>query len=378
MPDNPSFPALSPLERTGFPASHEDARTTEKAKEDNPSLDSLHDLASFKEGNPVGTVPDVAMDNSQFAQDHTEVSKDGLVIDKVSYANMAARNTTHPENSSISSNFHVDDIVVLEDDYVVDHSGKIPSIKFSNRVHEQIDHSMRNTKIIRLLGRNIGFKTLHARLLGAESTVDHSLISDNPKPSENKLYGPWMTVDTRRHLNIPPTNSNKNVAPKVQRYEVTSGSRFSALNVDEDVGAGMFALSEVGAIIGEGSVVAGAGNNDSWALMNQLKILKNVAYMQSKPPKKSKGVARSNDGKNTGQLSLDQDVVILSQDNAGKSDKHSTVTLDRRYDIHFPMGGKLVKPGGSIGRTQGEGLRRGFSLKKPAELHPLSKPSLHD
>ncbi|KAK8655612.1 hypothetical protein V6N13_108186 [Hibiscus sabdariffa] len=342
-----------PLERTGFPASHEDARTTEKAKEDNPSLDSLHDLASFKEGNPVGTVPDVAMDNSQFAQDHTEVSKDGLVIDKVSYANMAARNTTHPENSSISSNFHVDDIVVLEDDYVVDHSGKIPSIKFSNRVHEQIDHS-------------------------AESTVDHSLISDNPKPSENKLYGPWMTVDTRRHLNIPPTNSNKNVAPKVQRYEVTSGSRFSALNVDEDVGAGMFALSEVGAIIGEGSVVAGAGNNDSWALMNQLKILKNVAYMQSKPPKKSKGVARSNDGKNTGQLSLDQDVVILSQDNAGKSDKHSTVTLDRRYDIHFPMGGKLVKPGGSIGRTQGEGLRRGFSLKKPAELHPLSKPSLHD
>ncbi|KAK8996251.1 hypothetical protein V6N11_076493 [Hibiscus sabdariffa] len=355
MPDNPSFPTLlvtaqslgpdgrplnclpevvlpQSLEQTCLSDSQEDARISKKAKEDNPSLDSLN----------------VSLQN------RTEGSKDGLLPGTVSYANMAARNPTSQEKSSDSLNFPKDDIVVLEYDYAIDCFGKIPSIKFSSRVHEQIDHNM-------------------------QSSAGHDLSSENPKPSENELYGPWMTVDTQCCQNIPSNNNNKTTAPKAQRNEVVMGSRFSVLNVVEDVGVEMPVLPKVENITREGHVVAGAGNTKSQVIMPRPKTLKNAAYMQSNPPKKSKGVARNNDGKETDQPSIDQDVTIISQETSGKSDRHSAVTLfDRGYDNPFPSGGKLSKTRGSTGRTQGEGLRRGFSLKKPAELPPKPQHSLHD
>ncbi|KAL4361440.1 hypothetical protein GQ457_04G013710 [Hibiscus cannabinus] len=160
-----------PPKRACLSALQEDSRVSKKAKDNNPIIDSPHAFISFKDGNHASIMPDVAMDDSRSApclrdlQQHNKVSMDGSVTGKLSYANMAARHPNHTEKSSDSSNFLGDDIVVLEDDYVIDHSGKIHSIKFSNRVHEQIDHSMRNTKIVHQLGRNIIFKTLHTRLL---------------------------------------------------------------------------------------------------------------------------------------------------------------------------------------------------------------------
>ncbi|KAK8579277.1 hypothetical protein V6N12_069605 [Hibiscus sabdariffa] len=136
--------------------------------------DDLPDVVmpqSHERCSSVSAVVDVAMDDSRPAscllelQQHNGVPADGSVEWKVSYATMVARNPSNTGKSSASHTFSEDDIVVLEDDYVIAHSGKIPSIKFLNRVHEQIDKSMRNTIIVRLLGRSIGFKTLHARLL---------------------------------------------------------------------------------------------------------------------------------------------------------------------------------------------------------------------
>ncbi|KAL4367388.1 hypothetical protein GQ457_05G014640 [Hibiscus cannabinus] len=51
-------------------------------------------------------------------------------------------------------------VVVLDGDCVISESGDYPPIKFSARVHDQIDHSMRNVIIVRLLGCNIGYGTL--------------------------------------------------------------------------------------------------------------------------------------------------------------------------------------------------------------------------
>ncbi|XP_039054241.1 uncharacterized protein LOC120196509 [Hibiscus syriacus] len=42
--------------------------------------------------------------------------------------------------------------------------GQIPSVEFSKKVHERIDHSMRRSIIVRLLGRKIGYKTLLNRI----------------------------------------------------------------------------------------------------------------------------------------------------------------------------------------------------------------------
>ncbi|KAK9030564.1 hypothetical protein V6N11_031986 [Hibiscus sabdariffa] len=372
MSDNPSFPTLSAtarslgpggrppdclsevvlpqsLERTCLSGSHEDARISKKAKDNNPSLDCLNVSVSSKAGIPIDSVPDVAMAESRPAhefselQNRTEGSKEGLLSGTVSYANMAARHPTSPGNSSESLIFPEDDIVVLKDDYAIDCSGKIPSIKILSRIHEQIDHNMRNTETCGVL-------------LGAESSTGHDLSSENPKPSKNELYGPWMTVDTHRRRNIPYNNSNKTTAPKAQRNEVVMGSMFSALNVVEDVGVELPVLPESGTSIGEGHVVADVGNIESQVVLPRPKTLKSATYMQLNPPKKTKGLARNNDGKETGQPSVDQDVTIIAQE----------------------TGGKLSKTRGSTSRTQREGLHRGFSLRKPAELPPRLQPSLHD
>ncbi|KAL4339458.1 hypothetical protein GQ457_08G033150 [Hibiscus cannabinus] len=48
-----------------------------------------------------------------------------------------------------------DEVLIMEEDIFVDKSGVIPSIQFSDRVHDQVDKNMRNAIIVRLLGRNI-------------------------------------------------------------------------------------------------------------------------------------------------------------------------------------------------------------------------------
>ncbi|KAL4366250.1 hypothetical protein GQ457_05G014610 [Hibiscus cannabinus] len=52
----------------------------------------------------------------------------------------------------------------MEEDVIMDESGAIPSIQFSDKVHDQVDHNMCNAIIIHLLGRTIGYKTLEARI----------------------------------------------------------------------------------------------------------------------------------------------------------------------------------------------------------------------
>ncbi|KAL4346395.1 hypothetical protein GQ457_17G004810 [Hibiscus cannabinus] len=84
---------------------------------------------------------------------------------RVSYAGMVRRNpNVNGKNAADSWEWNADDVKVLDDDYVIDRTRPIPSIKFSDRVHDQIDRSMRTTNVVRLLGRSIGFRTLQSRL----------------------------------------------------------------------------------------------------------------------------------------------------------------------------------------------------------------------
>ncbi|KAK8681458.1 hypothetical protein V6N13_053861 [Hibiscus sabdariffa] len=66
--------------------------------------------------------------------------------------------------SVVSGDFLFDNVMVLDEDYIIDRSGPFSSIKFSNQVHDQIDSNMRNTIIVCLLGQTIGFRTLQSRL----------------------------------------------------------------------------------------------------------------------------------------------------------------------------------------------------------------------
>ncbi|KAK8518274.1 hypothetical protein V6N12_017427 [Hibiscus sabdariffa] len=57
-----------------------------------------------------------------------------------------------------------EDILVFEEDVLIDRSRVVPSIKFSERIHALIDARMGTTVIVLLLGKNISFRTLHARI----------------------------------------------------------------------------------------------------------------------------------------------------------------------------------------------------------------------
>ncbi|KAL4303029.1 hypothetical protein GQ457_10G025080 [Hibiscus cannabinus] len=57
-----------------------------------------------------------------------------------------------------------DDIVVLDEDVNVDDSGPYTVVRFSDRVHTAIDQSLCQTVVVRLLGRQIGYRMMWNRL----------------------------------------------------------------------------------------------------------------------------------------------------------------------------------------------------------------------
>ncbi|KAK9037220.1 hypothetical protein V6N11_022139 [Hibiscus sabdariffa] len=58
-------------------------------------------------------------------------------FDKLSYAKMVAKNPAVTDNSSLSTGLPMDDVIVLEEDYIIYMNAPFPSIKFSDRVHNQ-------------------------------------------------------------------------------------------------------------------------------------------------------------------------------------------------------------------------------------------------
>ncbi|KAL4388825.1 hypothetical protein GQ457_09G008060 [Hibiscus cannabinus] len=83
---------------------------------------------------------------------------------KASYAHMVAKSGSDEERGKSAATLTDEEVVILENDVLVDRRGAIPSIQFSDRVHDQVDRNMRNDIIVRLLGRNIGYKSLWSRM----------------------------------------------------------------------------------------------------------------------------------------------------------------------------------------------------------------------
>lgn len=71
---------------------------------------------------------------------------------------------TETENDA---HFPLDDeeeIVLHEDGVQVSLNGPYPHVRFSERVHSQVDENNKQSMIVRMLGRPIGYKTLSNRL----------------------------------------------------------------------------------------------------------------------------------------------------------------------------------------------------------------------
>ncbi|KAK8985050.1 hypothetical protein V6N11_082667 [Hibiscus sabdariffa] len=318
---------------------------------------------------PALDVNNPASKNQKMIPSHIGVFADGSVPNNVSYAAMAGHEPNPHGKSNISSSLSDDDIVVLEDDYVIDQFGKIPSIKFSNHVHEQIDNSMRNTIIVRLLGRSIGFRTLQTSC-GVYGRSKETCGSQDGRGQYD------LSLDTKEGTArvVPPESSEGGIS-KNERSGVdngsgnsaNSGSRFTALLVEDGVDAQEKSLP----------VVDANNNKGPKVISNPPRILQNDAYMKSNPTKKSKEVGHRDDKVTSTQIRVDKDVVIISQDDVGSLDRHTAITLmESKYDSLGSTRGKIVKAWGHAGRVSKEGHRRGLSFKKPLEVQSRSQQSL--
>ncbi|KAK8494328.1 hypothetical protein V6N11_048020 [Hibiscus sabdariffa] len=76
------------------------------------------------------------------------------------------------------SGFLEQEVIITTEDIIVNNTGLIPSIHFSDKVHDQIDHNMRNSLIVRLVGRSIRFKTLQSRMLALWKPVGNIQLID--------------------------------------------------------------------------------------------------------------------------------------------------------------------------------------------------------
>ncbi|KAL4324940.1 hypothetical protein GQ457_11G023650 [Hibiscus cannabinus] len=90
----------------------------------------------------------------------SQLHSESSTLGKATYASVVDKDSSHSNTAKSGSKFVEEEVEVLAEDVIIDKSEPIPSIRFSNRVHERIDRNMRNAIIVRLLGRSIGYATL--------------------------------------------------------------------------------------------------------------------------------------------------------------------------------------------------------------------------
>ncbi|KAB2017332.1 hypothetical protein ES319_D08G155800v1 [Gossypium barbadense] len=122
-----SFSSTS-FERPGSPVPEDLTRATKKVK--NKSIDDqvLRDVV-MKDGLPKVSCRDKFVGNVE-----GRGSKEEAVLEQ--------------------------ELEITEDDYMINTEGEYLKIAFFERIHEWIDKSMAKTTVVRLLGKNIGYKAL--------------------------------------------------------------------------------------------------------------------------------------------------------------------------------------------------------------------------
>ncbi|KAL4282955.1 hypothetical protein GQ457_16G008840 [Hibiscus cannabinus] len=152
------------LERPGSPTALEDQRNPKKSK---GSGTEQGVIAIDEEDMVMETDINVVSDGSRESvakEDEGATQQGDTAIGKTSYASVVSQGIRRAAPGKGEEVLDPNSVVVLDEDCIISDSGEYPSIKFSARVHDQIDRSMRNVVIVRLLGRNIGYGTLLNRL----------------------------------------------------------------------------------------------------------------------------------------------------------------------------------------------------------------------
>ena len=68
------------------------------------------------------------------------------------------------QSGAAEMNEGVDDLDVADEDVIIETDGCIPSVVFSQKMQEQLVRPWKNTVIVKLLGRSIGYRSLCTKL----------------------------------------------------------------------------------------------------------------------------------------------------------------------------------------------------------------------
>ncbi|KAL4360449.1 hypothetical protein GQ457_04G032560 [Hibiscus cannabinus] len=174
LPDGiPMIPPLQPLERPSSPKQLEGESVLKKVRS---SVDAVvdSDRVAMDADNDTGMDSDVrdtvvginSLPPDQVQRSAPPVGDGGTYASKVT----ASDQQGIPKGASVGFIEH--EICITAADIKIDATSPIPSIQFSERVHAQVDYNMRNSLIVRLLGRSIGLKALQSRILALWKPAD--------------------------------------------------------------------------------------------------------------------------------------------------------------------------------------------------------------
>ncbi|KAK8535993.1 hypothetical protein V6N12_012656 [Hibiscus sabdariffa] len=358
------------LERGGLSVDKDDLREHKKGKNGgsvvvNRSGDGQLSvtMVGSGSGNDVMIAPD---DGNLRASVEGVGGMDAMESDsgKVSYASMAAKNSVE-----MCKGLSMDEIFVLEEDYIIDMNGLFPSIKFSDCVHNQIYRNMSNTEQCKTLARALNGNSSDGVL---PNTVEEPSLPS--EPSDENLYGPWMIVDTRRRRTTNRNMSVRTTSNSSKHSDGLQGSRYAAL------------VDEQGPNLVHKGVVLAAASNMGGGKVGIVETTKG----------KFRGASGSNGSVSGGAVSGPtpglvytggMEVVPTVNGNEVEvtwvvdkgSDKHvATTIVETPAYMGGLVGGKIVHARSTAGCTTNEGHRRGISIKKAASIKPPVQPPLFE
>ncbi|KAL4369394.1 hypothetical protein GQ457_05G014800 [Hibiscus cannabinus] len=200
------------LERSGSPLADDIQRDIKKLR--GPKTAILADSSAPMEFDESHSGKEGLVEVVDLSSEHGRDSGVTSGKSRVSYASVVGRSLKGDEQEQDGVVLDPNKVIVLDEDCVVNRDGQFPTIRFSTRVHDQVDLAIRNVVIVRLLGRNIGYQTLLNRIhvlwkpSGELQLIDlennYFLVRvEDPRDYEKILTeGPWTIYGS--YLTVQP------------------------------------------------------------------------------------------------------------------------------------------------------------------------------
>ncbi|KAK8693160.1 hypothetical protein V6N13_070754 [Hibiscus sabdariffa] len=354
------------LERSGSPLASEVQRQCKKSRSD--SVQELPADSDSMEVEENGQTLDESIGGdggnaflSKIGSDRClKPGQDGSPVTYAGIVGGSARGFDRGQDGLEELSCDPNSVEVLDEDCVVDKSGKFPTIEFSER-----------ESCVGKYGRNDSFKEDPLAPKRVKVTSEEPI-------KERELFGPWMMVDNRRkRAPARGTSSAKISGPQ----GAESVNRFAMLE-DKQVAN----LEEQGLGLGDGmnaervEQVTLSGNSRPSVVMgvNTTVSQSGVTNRDSISTGNAKGNGRGAEKAVVLPMVEGQQVSLVEHSALGGSSEHTAVSLFEKG--HRNVRSKGVVHGKLHGSRRGvrDGVQQGLKVLKPPDMRTISRPVLNE